>query len=508
MVDVDHIPTMLDELEQMRRELARRSLLNFVLYNDDRYMVGRHHKMIAEQLEATLRDVVAIRNGEMREEDSDNLRLMIFAPPRHGKSRMVSQEFPVWAIGNHPWMGVMLTSYSADLVREFGLLTRNKMRDNEQLFDVSLAEDMSRADRWMIQGGRAESGVMASAVGGQVTGKGAHIAIIDDPVKNYDEAASLTMRNRNFNWWLTALRTRLAPGGAVIVIMTRWHQDDLAGRMLKYAENDDLADQWKVLNFTAEAEEDDLLGRAPGEPLWPERYGKKSLTTTRASMGSYMYNAMYQGHPSPPDGTMFKRKDFRYWEIENGTYVLHRDEGDERFAIEQCWHFQTCDPTSSSKSDADYFAGATWIVTPRNDLLLYDMSRYQMEGAQQPRLIIDLYRRYTPEVVGIEVNGVGNTIFQIVRDQGVPVHEFRASTDKLTRAIPMGAKYEAHKVFHMMGASWLGEYEEELTTFPHGAHDDQVDAASYAAILHAEITINTKQEATISASTPYQISPY
>lgn len=507
-MDVEQIPAALTEMEQLRQELARRSLINFVMYNDERYLVGRHHKMIAEQLEATLRDVVAIRNGEMHEEDSDNLRLMIFAPPRHGKSRIVSQEFPVWAIGNNPWMSVMITSYADELSREFGLITRNKMRDNEQLFGVSLAEDMSRSDRWKLSSEVGDSGVITAGVGGSITGKGAHIALIDDPVKNYEEAASETIRRKNYNWWLSTLRSRLAPGGAVIVIMTRWHQGDLAGAMLKAAETDPEADQWKVLNFASEAKKDDILGRPEGEALWPERYDKKYLERTRATIGSYMYNAMYQGRPSPPDGTMFKRKDFRYWELENGTYVLHRDEGDERFAVEQCWCFQTCDPTSSSKSTADYFACGTWIVTPRNDLLLYNVTRYQMDGAQQPRYITDLYRRYTPEIVGIEVNGVGNTIFQILRDQGIPVHELRASTDKATRSLAMGAKYEAHKVYHMQGAEWLGDYEDELTAFPHGEHDDQVDVASYAAILHTDVTISKTQETVISASMPYQISPY
>ena len=389
-LDIKDVPNMLGQLECIRQELARRHLLDYTLYMDEGYKIGRHHRLIAAQLEATINDVVAIHEGRMKESESDNLRVMIFMPPRHGKSRLVSQEFPVWGMGNNPWMTWMLTSYSADLAQEFGRMTRNKMRDSEELFGVKLAEDAARADRWGLEGSH-DNGIVATGVGGAITGKGAHVAIIDDPIKNYEEASSETVRRSAYNWYQTTLRTRLAPGGAVIVVMTRWHQDDLAGRLL--ADMEKGADKWKVLSLPALAEGTDQLGRSDGEALWPEMYDEVSLNRTRIAMGSYMFNAMYQQHPSPPDGTMFRRKDFRYWELIDHTYVLHRDTGDERFVPEQCWHFQTVDPTASAKTTADWFVCSTWIVTPKNDLLLWDVFRAQMEGAEQPRLLLDQYRR-------------------------------------------------------------------------------------------------------------------
>ena len=502
--NIKDVPDLLRQVEAMREELARRHLLDYTLYMDDTYQVGRHHRAIAAQLEATIRDVVAIHDGKMKEKDSDNLRVMIFMPPRHGKSRLVSQEFPVWGMGNHPWMTWMLTSYSADLAQEFGRITRNKMRESEHLFGVRLAEDAARADRWSLEGSH-ENGIVAAGVGGAITGKGAHIAIIDDPIKNYEEASSETVRRNAYNWYQTTLRTRLAPGGAIILVLTRWHEDDLAGRLLVDMKHG--ADQWKVLSLPALAEENDPMGREPGEALWPERYDEDSLNKTRIAMGSYMFNAMYQQHPYPPDGTMFRRKDFRYWELDNHTYLLHRDTGDERFSPDQCWHFQTVDPTASDKTTADWFVCSTWIVTPKNDLLLWDVFRAQMEGAEQPRLLYDQYRRYMPTCVGIEVNGVGRTMFQWLRNAGIPVMELNAMRDKFTRAIPMGARYEAHKVFHRMGAEWLDTFENELAAFPMGTHDDQVDTASYAAILTQELISRGSGESMVAVDMPNTISP-
>ena len=503
-VNVRAVPDMLRQVEAMREELARRHLLDYTLFMDETYKVGRHHRLIAAQLEATIHDVVAVREGKMRESDSDNLRVMIFMPPRHGKSRLVSQEFPVWGMGNYPWMTWMLTSYSADLSQEFGRMTRNKMRDSEALFGVKLSEDAARADRWSLEGSH-ENGIVAAGVGGAITGKGAHIAIIDDPIKNYEEASSETIRARAYNWYQTTLRTRRAPGGAIIVVLTRWHEDDLAGRLLKDMENG--ADKWKVLSLPALAEEGDPLGRKVGEALWPERYDEKNLTSTKVAMGTYLFNAMYQQHPSPPDGTMFRRADFRYWELDNHTYLLHRDTGDERFSPDQCWHFQTVDPTASSKTTADWFVCSTWIVTPKNDLLLWDVFRAQMEGAEQPRLLLDQYRRYLPSCMGIETNGVGRPVFQMLRNAGVPVVELKATTDKVTKAIPMGARYESHKVFHRIGASWLGDWEDELAGFPMAAHDDQVDTASYAAILTQELSDRGAGASYVEVDVPHVISP-
>lgn len=494
----------LTQMQAMRNELARRHLLDYVLLMDEGYKVGRHHRLIAAQLEATLQEVTAVREGRMREEECSNLRVMIFMPPRHGKSRLVSQEFPVWALGGHPWMNFMITSYSADLAREFGRITRNKMRDSEELFDVHIAEDSASADRWSLAGSY-ENGIVTAGVGGGITGKGANIAIIDDPIKNYEEASSETVRRSVYNWYQTTLRTRLAPGGAVILVMTRWHQDDLAGRLLKDA--DFGGDKWKVLQLPALAEDNDALGRALGEALWPEQYGEKSLQQTARAMGSYMFNAMYQQHPAPPDGTMFKRVDFRYWELSDHTYLLHRDTGDERFKPSECWHFQTVDPTASAKTTADWFVCSTWIVTPKNDLLLYDVFRAQMEGAEQPRLLLDQYRRYKPSAVGIETNGVGRPVFQMLRNTGVPVLELKATHDKVTKAIPMGARYESHSVFHRMGAPWLSTWEDELASFPMGEHDDQVDTASYAAVLAQEISNNRLGEREMVLDMPYSISP-
>ncbi len=235
-------------------------------------------------------------------------RLLVAMPPRHGKSETISRYLPAWYLGRHPDRRVMLTSYEADFAASWGRKARIVLKQHgEPLFGVRIAARSAAASAWDIEG--HSGGMVTAGVGGPLTGKGAHLLIIDDPVKNHEQAHSELLREKAWDWWRSTARTRLQRPGAVVLVMTRWHEDDLAGRLLR-----DGSDDWTLLELPALADPDDALGRAPGQALCPGLgFDEDWLHDTRAELGSYWFSALYQQHPRPPEGMLFKRRDFRYW---------------------------------------------------------------------------------------------------------------------------------------------------------------------------------------------------
>lgn len=404
-------------------------------------------------------------------------------PPRHGKSEVASKKFPAWYLGRNPNNEIIISSYAADLAYDFSRIARNTFCEwGPKLWNLNLADDSSAVGRWGIQGHRG--GLVAAGVGGPITGRGAHIAIIDDPFKNYKEAASETIREAVLNWYKSTLRTRLAPNGAIVLIQTRWHEKDLAGELEEAVEEG--GEHWEKVDLPAIARENDVLGRKPGEPLWPTRYSLSELNAVKTALGSYLWSALYQQRPSPAAGNKFKRAWFRYFEIVDDHVVLHiPGEEVKRCPLNQCWCFQTCDPAGSTKTSADYFVLATWLVTPHRDLLLRDVIRMRLEGPDQPKLFEQGKQRWNPRLQGVETKNMGLTLFQTLRRKGLPVIDLKAEVDKETRALPVMARMESGTVYFLKSAPWLGEYEDELLMFPNGEHDDQVDVTSYAGIIIA-----------------------
>jgi hypothetical protein len=231
-------------------------------------------------------------------------RLMVFAPPRHGKSQLVSVYLPAWFLGVYPDKRVILSSYEASFAAGWGRKVRDILAEHgEAVFGLKLRSDSTAADRWDLAG--HAGGMMTAGVGGPLTGKGADLFILDDPVKNAEEAMSQALRDKCWDWFLSTAYTRLEPGAAVVLIMTRWHPDDLSGRIL--ARQEETGALWDVVSLPALAEADDPLGRKPGEALWPERYPVESLNEIRSTQGSMWFQAMYQQSPTLPEGNLFKR---------------------------------------------------------------------------------------------------------------------------------------------------------------------------------------------------------
>ena len=477
-------------LQHIWQEDARSHLSFFCEYaSQGLWQPAKHLLALCDELEAA--------------ERGDVKRLMVEMPPRYGKSETVSRFFPAWYLGRNPNREIILASYGGDLAFD---LSRDARRNFSEwipaLWGYGLRKDSKRVERWEIAGYRG--GFQAAGVGGSITGRGADLFIIDDPFKNAEEANSGTFRRRIWDWYRTVARTRLAPGGVMVLVQTRWHADDLAGRLMEEMAKG--GEAWKILQFSALAENQDVLGREWGAPLWPERYGKDELLGIKRLLGTYYFNALYQQHPSPPEGRQFKRNSFHYFEVQGEFYAVHRPGETSQVPRQDCAVFQTCDPALSKKDSADYFVLSTWAVTPRRDLLLLDVLRLRLEGPDQPVLFKDSYLRWRPVVQAVESHGLGLALYQQLVRTGLPVQELKAETDKVMRSAAMAARYEAGTVFHLLNAVWLGDWESELLTFPTGEHDDQVDTASYAAILLASLGAQ-EDTATAVYYDPVAISP-
>jgi predicted phage terminase large subunit-like protein len=352
------------------------------------------------------------------------------------------------------------------------------------VFGVQVDKNNQSAESWGIDGHRG--GVTAAGVGGPITGKGARIAIIDDPVKNAEEANSEVMREKVWEWYQSTLYTRLTPDGRIIVVMTRWHEDDLVGRLLKKEKEEieagtHVGERWTIINFPALAEEDDYLGRRLGEPLWPEfGFDASRLEQIKSDVGSYVFNALYQQRPSAAGGTIFKREHFRYFREELIHSIPYFIVGDKRYDKMKCWCFQTVDTANSEKTINDYFVVSTWYVTPDSDLLLYDVYRTHITGPDQKPLMKEMAYRYRPRFQAIEDKTFGTNLIQECKREGLSIRPIKVDKDKVTRSLVIAARYEVGKVWHRENLPNLTDVEDELLSFPRGKHDDIVDTESIA----------------------------
>ena len=423
-----------------------------------------HLKLLAEYL-------VKVERGEIK-------RLIVAMPPRHGKSLLISQYFPAWFLNLNPDKRVVLTAYEAQFAATWGRKAKDEYIKYASLFGNGIKEDAQAIASWETTRG---GGMVSVGAGGALTGKGADLLIIDDPIKNADEARSAHARQSLWDWYTSTAYSRLEPNGAVIILHTRWNEDDLIGRLLALeAETEDHEkENWVVLNLPALAEDDDQLGRKPGQALWPERYDESHLARMKRTSGSYVWSSLYQQHPAPLEGQIFKNDTFKYFSItENGLYKVD----DNYIDPGECKRFQTVDLAASIKNNADYFVITTWATTPKNNLLLLDVLRTKVEGPDQIGILQAQYHKHLPAYIGIESVSFQITAVQNAIRAGLPVRKLIPDKDKVSRAITAAVKYESGTIYHLSNANWLADYESELLNFPNGKHDDQVDCVAYAAL--------------------------
>jgi predicted phage terminase large subunit-like protein len=470
------------ELLALSDDIDRLALLESPL--DSAQIVTRHDS----EPWLPYRHLVALNTELMRLMDGEIDRLMITMPPRHGKSLLCSLHLPAWFLNKYPDKRIILCSYGDDYASEWGRKVRDLIRDHNDKFTIRVNEASKAADRWDVAGHRG--GMKTAGVGGPITGRGAHLLIIDDPVKNNEEANSAVDRDKKWDWWRTTAQSRLEPGGVVIVIQTRWHEDDLAGRLLR--EEGVAADggRWTLLNLPAIAEDNDQIGRVPGEALCPERYDEAyfALLTGPSGIGNQAFSALYQQRPQPEGGGAFKRQDFRYYTAppsDEKTYALHDPDGTLLVPVSECWRFITMDLALTTRQTSDYTVAAVWDVAPwlaPSRLILTHIERTRIEGAEHLDMVKRLWQQWRPSFIGIEEAMQGSMTLAVSQRQGIIVRPLKhKSKDKAFRAKDAELLVENHRVYFPKRASWLNDFEHELLIFPTGTHDDQVDAFAYAA---------------------------
>lgn len=415
-------------------------------------------------------------------------RLIVTMPPRHGKSSLISRYFAGWWVGRHPDHEIILASYGDRLTRGWSRQVRDDLAAHgEAVFGVgaisraSTAEWQPRVDREPTAGN-----FLATSVGGTATGKGAHLLIVDDLLKGVLECRSKALRDLAYEFLVDELLTRLAPGGCVIVIGTRWHPDDPMGRLLsdrrrgvQVAVN---AVPWKYLSLPAFAEEHDDLGRKPGEPLWPERFPRQALEEIKADRDPRSWAALYQCRPVALGGEFFQQKWLRYWTLDGEWVVLQNG---VRLSLESLRVFCTADLAVSLKDDSDWSVIATWGMNPGGqELVLLDLIRDRIPGERMIQRMRGACDRWGAAAIFIEKTIYHASLISQAVAEGLPARELQPDKDKKTRALPATALMEAGYIYFRAAAPWLPELEDELLSFPDSStHDDQVDALSYAVLV-------------------------
>lgn len=388
-------------------------------------------------------------------------RLMIFMPPRHSKSETVTVRYGAYRLEQTPSMQIILGAYNQDLANRFSRKTRRIVKSR-----VKLSRDKAEVKEWETLAG---GGVRAAGVGAGVTGFGAHLCLIDDPIKSRKEAESKTYRDAVWDWFNDDLYTRLEPNGAIILTQTRWHEDDLAGRLLK--EMADGGEQWEVINLPAIAEESDPLGRAPGEALCPERYDRDALSRIRRKLGEYSFAALYQQRPVPRDGALFKRAWFEDKIIDQAPPGLRWVRGYD-LAVET----KTANDESASFRIAFDKAGNLYIA---------DGWCGKVEAPVQKRYMLERMRleRDTEHAISKTLHGSA-FIQEFRRLPQVRAAAFRGVNekgDKFTRALAWATRFEEGRGYLIRGA-WTDEFIAECCAFTGTGkdRDNRIDAVSIA----------------------------
>lgn len=428
-------------------QLARTDLAAYVAAFQPDFQLAPHVEMIVSALE--------------RVERGDLKRLLISMPPRHGKSLIASTYFPAWALGRKPRREIIAATYAQDFAEDWGRKVRNQLADPvfRAIFQACRSsDDSAAAHRFTTTAGGA---YYAIGRGGQATGRGADLLLVDDALKDAIEARSPTIRHQLHEWYATTAYTRLSPGAAVVIVATRWHEADLTGWLLE-----EHADEgWEVLSLPAIAEENDPLGRAEGAALWPERFPLPALEAIRRQLGGAAFTALYQQRPAALEGQIFKRSWWRTYRDVPAAF--------DKIVL-------SADTAFKSTETADYSALTVWGETKTGYYLLHAW-RGRVEFPELKRIVVSLAAQWKPNAVLVEDRASGQSLIQELQSgTSLPVLPVSADRDKVTRASAITPMIEAGRVFLPESAPWLDEYLDELSTFPAATHDDWTDSTTQA----------------------------
>ena len=435
------------------------------------FKMGRHIEVISEKLQQ-------IEEGELK-------RLMVFLPPRSSKSMICSKLFPAWYIGRNPEHEILTISHSDQLSSDFGRSVRDIVNTEEfqKIFrGVALKSDVRAAGKWKTN----QNGTYyAAGVRSQIAGRGAHVAILDDAMSEEDAISSAGRRFIK-EWYPAGLRTRIMPDGAIVIINTRYHYDDLCGWLLKQQE--DMSDYetipWEVVKIPAWLDEEasELLDLPLGHSYFPEWKPDRVLhideNEIKASNGARYWNALYMQDPTPEEGGLIKKRWLQDWDDPEPPTC--------DFII------QTYDTAFSTRTTADFSVIQTWGIFHLYDqdeggyedfssnLILLGNIKGRFEYPELRRLTQKLYNKHKPDVCMVEKKASGQSLIQDMRRAGLPVLEYNPDRDKVARVYAASPLMEAGRLWIPKGKKWADDLIEELIRFPNAAHDDQVDALTMA----------------------------
>jgi predicted phage terminase large subunit-like protein len=436
---------------QITQDLSKESFLDFVKHVYPGYKVGPHHLKLAQIFED-------IANGKKR-------RVIVNIAPRHGKSELISYLAPAWFLGKHPQKKVIMASHTADLAVNFGRRVRNLvgMDTYKDVFpQVELQADSKSASRW---GTNFNGEYFAIGVGGALAGRGADLFIIDDP---HSEQDAKTGRPDVFlpawEWFQSGPLQRLMPGGAIIIVMTRWSKLDLTGQIVSQMNKEDGVDQWEVVDFPAIKDD--------GEALWPEFWPVEELLAKKAGMDVRYWNAQYMQNPVSEEGALIKREWWRTWEDE---------------VPPQCeFTIMSLDAAQEANNRSDYNALTTWGVffnekTNNYAIILLNAIKRRLEYPDLKALVLEEYKQWEPDAFMVEKKSSGSVLYQEMRRMGIPVGEFTPGKgqDKIARVNAVSSLFQGGVVY-APDRRWAKDVIEECNDFPSGVNDDLVDSTTLA----------------------------
>lgn len=403
--------------------------------------------------------------------------LVVSMPPQHGKSELCSKHLPAWYLGSYPDRRVILVGYEADFAGAWGRKAREILERWGHLFGVRVSRTSSAAARWDLEG--RDGGMSTAGVGGPITGKGAHLLIVDDPVKNDEQARSATARQKAWEWWQSTASTRLRPGGLFVIIQTRWHRDDLTGRILEQAA--ETGARWRQIKFPALAEEQDVLGRKPGEALWPEMYSRERLEQIKATRTAYYWQSLYQQNPVSEGSAEWPESYF-------GPSIWF-----EEWPAEWQCHVLALDPSKGTDAKFGDYSAFARLMVGTDGVLYYDADLAIRNMAELVDTAIELNRQLRPDAFGIEVNQFQQLLANVIQsragERGVLIPQWTLNNTvnkqvRIRRLTPYLAQGRMRFKARSPSARLL---VEQLRDFPNADHDDGPDAAEMALRLAVDL---------------------